>query len=93
MSLLDIAKSGASKMYNALKKFFHDSQILNEIYDEIDKNLFFSVTQDERYCYIEDIKEDDIFDQFIDLCATNASLDIDIIGFVDGHWRSAKAKV
>lgn len=91
MSLLDIAKSGASKMYNALKKFFHDSQILNEIYDEIDKNLFFSVTQDERYCYIEDIKEDDIFDQFIDLCATNASLDIDIIGFVDEHYV-AKAK-
>lgn len=91
MDLLGIAKSGASKMYNALKKFFHDSQILNEIYDEIDKNLFFAATQDERYCYIEDIKEDDIFDQFIDLCVTNASLDIDIIGFVDEHYGT-KAK-
>ena len=75
MDLLGIAKSGATKMYNALKKFFHDSQIFNEIYDEIDKNLFFPATQDERYCFIEDIKEDDIFDQFIDLCVTNASLD------------------
>lgn len=86
MDLLGIAKSGATKMYNALKKFFHDSQIFNEIYDEIDKNLFFAATQDERYRYIEDIKEDDIFDQFIDLCATNASLDLDITGFVDEHY-------
>ena len=91
MDLLGIAKSGATKMYNALKKFFHDSQIFNEIYDEIDKNLFFAATQDERYCFIEDIKEDDIFDQFIDLCVTNASLDIDIIGFVDEHYVT-KAK-
>ena len=57
MDLLSIAKSGTSKIYNALKKFFHDSQILNEIYDEIDKNLFFTATQDERYRYIEDIKK------------------------------------
>ena len=91
MDLLGIAKSGATKMYNALKKFFHDSQIFNEIYDEIDKNLFFAATQDERYCFIEDIKEDDIFDQYIDLCVTNASLDIDIIGFVDEHYVT-KAK-
>lgn len=91
MDLLGIAKSGATKMYNALKKFFHDSQIFNEIYDEIDKKLFFAATQDERYCFIEDIKEDDIFDQFIDLCVTNASLDIDIIGFVDEHYVT-KAK-
>ena len=91
MDLLGIAKSGATKMYNALKKIFHDSQIFNEIYDEIDKNLFFAATQDERYCFIEDIKEDDIFDQFIDLCVTNASLDIDIIGFVDEHYVT-KAK-
>lgn len=91
MDLLGIAKSGATKMYNALKNFFHDSQIFNEIYDEIDKNLFFAATQDERYCFIEDIKEDDIFDQFIDLCVTNASLDIDIIGFVDEHYVT-KAK-
>lgn len=86
MDLLSIAKSGALKMYNALKKFFHDSQILNEIYDEIDKKLFFAATQDERYKYIEDIKEDDVFDQFIELCVTNASLDIDIAGFVDDHY-------
>ena len=91
MDLLGIAKSGTSKMYNALKKFFLDSQILNEIYDEIDKNLFCAATQDERYCYIEDIKEDNIFDQFIDFCVTNASLDIDIIGFVDEHYVT-KAK-
>lgn len=86
MSLLDIAKSGTSKMYNALKKFFHDSQILNEIYDEIDKNLFFAATQDERYQYIEDIRENDIFDQFIELCVTRAALNIDIVSFVDNHY-------
>lgn len=91
MDLLGIAKSGATKMYNALKKIFHDRQNFNEIYDEIDKNLFFAATQDERYCFIEDIKEDDIFNQFIDLCVTNASLDIDIIGFVDEHYVT-KAK-
>lgn len=87
MDLLGIAKLGASKMYNALRRFFRDSQILNEIYDEIDKNLFLPATQDERYLYIEDINEDDIFDQFIDLCFKNASLDIDISDFVEKHYE------
>ena len=87
MDLLGIVKFGSSKMYNALKKFFLDSQILNEIYDEIDKNLFFPATQDERYLYIEDIKEDDIFDQFIDLCFKNASLDIDISSLAQDHYK------
>ena len=48
MDLLSIVKFGANKLFNALKNFFRDSQIINEIYDEIDKNLFFPATQDER---------------------------------------------
>ena len=87
MDLLSIVKFGANKLFNALKNFFRDSQIINEIYDEIDKNLFFPATQDERYLYIEDISEDDIFDQFIDFCFLNASLSIDISDFVEKHYE------
>ena len=87
MELLELAKQGTSKVYNALKKFFLDSKIINEIYDVIDKDLFLAATQDERYRHIADIKENDIFDQFVELCVSNASFNIDIDEFVEEHYR------
>ena len=88
MELLELAKQGTSKVYNALKKFFLDSKIINEIYDVIDKDLFLAATQDERYRHIADIKENDIFDQFVELCASNASFNIDIDEFVEEHYNN-----
>ena len=58
--LITLAKSGSQKIFEALKNFFIESQIANEIYDEIDKNLFAAAASDEKYRYIEDIKENDI---------------------------------
>lgn len=88
MELLELAKQGTSKVYNALKKFFLDSKIINEIYDVIDKDLFLAATQDERYRHIADIKENDIFDQFVELCVSNASFNIDIDEFVEEHYNN-----
>ena len=68
MNLTELAGKGAQKLKKALEKFFNDSQIINEIYDKIDKELFFPATAEESYRHIEDIKESDIFDQFIELC-------------------------
>ena len=42
MNLTELAGKGAQKLKKALEKFFNDSQIINEIYDKIDKELFFS---------------------------------------------------
>jgi hypothetical protein len=88
MDLSSLAKEGSKKIFCALKKFFIDSKIVNEIYDEIDKNLFLAATQDERYRYIEDVKENDIFDCFIDSCIVNDSLDVDVNKFVDENYKN-----
>ena len=86
MNLTELAGKGAQKLKKALEKFFNDSQIINEIYDKIDKELFFPATAEESYRHIEDIKESDIFDQFIELCFGNASLGIDIPKFVENYY-------
>ena len=50
------------------------------------KSYFFPTTAEESYRHIEDIKENDIFDQFIELCFGNASLGIDIPKFVENYY-------
>lgn len=87
MELFELAKNGLLKFYNSLRNFFKESEILNEIYDLIDKKVFLPASKDERYRYIEDIKEDDIFDRFIDMCVQNASLGIDISLFVSKYYK------
>ena len=54
---VELAKTGGKKFLAALKKFFKDSQLINEIYDRADKDLFFAVAGTEEYRHIEDIKE------------------------------------
>ena len=49
MNLTELAGKGAQKLKKALEKFFNDSQIINEIYDKIDKELFFPATAEESY--------------------------------------------
>lgn len=84
--LITLAKSGSKKIFEALKNFFSESQIVNEIHDEIDKNLFTVAALDEKYRYIEDVKESDIYDRFLSECINNASLNIDVDAFVEKYY-------
>ncbi len=92
--LITLAKSGSKKIFEALKNFFSESQIVNEIHDEIDKNLFTVAASDEKYRYIEDVKESDIYDRFLSECIDNASLNIAVNDFVERYYsdKSQDAK-
>ncbi len=81
--VISAAVTGSIKIFNALKKFFNDSQITNEAYDEIDKNIFLVAEAEGNYHYVADIKEDDIFDRFVSECLENAAWNTSIDVFVE----------
>lgn len=92
--MINLATTGSRKLLSALRKFLRDSQLINEIYDRADKDLFLAVANSKEYCYVEDIRENDIFDKFVELCFDQQSLGLDVEGFVNEHYphKSKKAK-
>ena len=38
--VISAAVTGSKKIFNALKNFFDDSQIANEVYDEIETKIY-----------------------------------------------------
>ena len=91
---VELATTGGKKLLSALKNFLKESELINEIYDRADKELFLPAASSKEYHYIEDINENDIYDQFIDFCFKKQTLGIDVKGFVDIHYhrKSKKAK-
>lgn len=83
---LEIAKQGGQKFLIALKKFFKESQLINEIHDRADKELFFAAASSKQYRHIESIKENDIYDKFIEMCFDQQTLDVDIQKFVETYY-------
>lgn len=86
--VISAAVTGSIKIFNALKKFFNDSQIANEVYDEIDKNIFLVAEAEGNYHYVADIKEDDIFDRFVSECLENAAWNTSIDVFVEKYYSN-----
>lgn len=86
--VISAAVTGSKKFFNALKKFFNDSQITNEVYDEIDKNIFLVAEAEGNYHYVADIKEDDIFDRFVSECLENAAWNTSIDIFVEKYYSN-----
>ena len=89
-----LALQGGKKFLSALKKFQLDSRIISEIDNRADKELFFLVANHREYKYIESVKEDNIYDSFVDLCLNQQSYGVNINQFVDQHYsrKSKKAK-
>ena len=58
---LELAKKGGENFLSALKKFFKDSQLINEIHDRADKELFLAAASSKQYHHVESIKENDIY--------------------------------
>ena len=91
---LELAKKGGENFLSALKKFFKDSQLINEIHDRADKELFLAAASSKQYHHIESIKENDIYDKFIEMCFDRQTLGVDVVKFVETHYsrkrKSAK---
>lgn len=85
--LVELAKAGGKKAAAAVRKFFTDSQIINEIDSRIDSEVFFDAANTGNYRYVEDVKENDIFYKFIEDCVSNTALTIDIGQFVDRYYE------
>lgn len=84
--LLELAKQGGKKLLKALKKFLNDSALINEIDSRVDKEVFLPAVNTENYKHIEDIKENDIFEQFISRCFDNQTVGIDVNQFVEEYY-------
>ena len=84
--LLELAKQGGKKLLKALKKFLNDSALINEIDSRVDKEVFLPAVNTENYKHIEDIKENDIFEQFISRCFDNQTIGIDVNQFVEEYY-------
>lgn len=89
---LELAKKGGENFWGALKKFFRDSQLINEIHDRADKELFFAAAASKQYYHVESIKENDIYDKFIEMCFDQQTLDIDVTSFVETHYSHKTKK-
>lgn len=91
---LELAKKGGENFLGALKKFFKDSQLINEIHDRADKELFLAAASSKQYHHVESIKENDIYDKFIEICFDQQTLDVDVASFVEIHYshKTKKAK-
>ena len=91
---LELAKKGGENFLGALKKFFKDSQLINEIHDRADKELFLAAASSKQYHHVESIKENDIYDKFIEMCFDRQTLGVDVVKFVETHYsrkrKSAK---
>lgn len=91
---LELAKKGGENFLSALKKFFEDSQLINEIHDRADKELFLAAASSKQYHHVESIKENDIYDKFIEMCFDRQTLGVDVVKFVETHYsrkrKSAK---
>jgi len=91
---LELAKKGGENFLSALKKFFKDSQLINEIHDRADKELFIAAASSKQYHHVESIKENDIYDKFIEMCFDRQTLGVDVVKFVETHYsrkrKSAK---
>lgn len=91
---LELAKKGGENFLSALKKFFKDSQLINEIHDRADKELFLAAASSKQYHHVESIKENDIYDKFIEMCFDRKTLGVDVVKFVETHYprkrKSAK---
>lgn len=85
---LEMVIEGAKKFKKALSKFFTDSQLINEIYDRIDKEIFFPATMSENYKHIEDVAENDIYDSFIESCIVNIYDKKDVTAFVMENYSN-----
>ena len=83
---LELAKKGGENFLSALKKFFKDSQLINEIHDRADKELFLAAASSKQYHHIESIKENDIYDKFIEMCFDRQTLGVDVVNFVETHY-------
>ena len=83
---LELAKKGGENFLCALKKFLKDSQLINEIHDRADKELFLAAASSKQYRYIESIKENDIYDKFIEMCFDRQTLGVDVVNFVETHY-------
>lgn len=88
---LELAKKGGENFLSALKKFFKDSQLINEIHDRADKELFLAAASSKQYHHVESIKENDIYDKFIEMCFDRQTLGVDVVKFVETHY-SRKTK-
>lgn len=85
---LKLAKKGGEKFLSSLQKFFEDSRLINEIHDMADKTLFLAAASSKEYRHIESIKEDNIYDKFIELCFNHQSLGVDIESFVYNNYAN-----
>lgn len=91
---LDLAKKGGEKFLSAIQNHIEDCNLVYQINDRIDSELFLSAIKTGQYKHVEDIKEDNIYDQFIELCLNQKINNSDIITFVNTHYphKSKKAK-
>ena len=85
--ILELAKAGGIKAAAAVRKWFKNSEIINEINSRIDSEVFFDAVSTDDYKYVEDIRENDIFDKFIEYCVSNTALGFDIEQFVDKYYK------
>lgn len=90
--IVNSATAGSMRFLQSLRKFFDDSSLVNEIYDEIDKNVFFEAANTKEYHYIEDIKENDIFDLFVEECIKATAYDVDVNSFVKKYYTHKNKK-
>lgn len=68
---------------NALKRYITNVQILARIEARIDQELFLPAVSQEGYKYIESIKEQDIYDSFVEQCLAKSPYGIDVRSFVE----------
>lgn len=85
--ILELAKAGGIKAAAAVRKWFKNSEIINEINSRIDSEVFFDAASTDDYKYVEDIRENDILDKFIEYCVSNTALGFDIEQFVDKYYK------
>lgn len=89
---LELAKKGVENFRCALKKFFRDSQLINEIHNRADQELFLTAACSKQYHHVESIKENDIYDKFIEMCFDQQTLGIDVASFVETHYSHKTKK-
>ena len=65
---------------------------VNRTIDQLAKEM--GITPRTVYRYIEDIKENDVYDQFIEVCLKQQTLNVNVSKFVEEHYahKSRKAK-
>ena len=89
-----LVTAGVKKFTAALQNILTDSNLINEIEHRADETLFLPLTHSRQYRYIADVKEDDIYDSFVEYSLNAQTLGIDIKRFVYEHYpkKSKKAR-